>query len=140
MEIRKVWRQFYREFFDEWCEGKGTVVSIGGVHWAAVYVSKKDKTVDYYDPFGADPSEPLKDLLKELGRRMGGAIGNGPKFVLRVSRARHQTDTVSCGLYSLAFLYERSKRRKFEECTVYRQLSSSIMDTYRRIFFEGQDK
>jgi hypothetical protein len=40
MEIEKVWAQFRRALADEKWTGVGTVLSIGGVHWAAVYVSK----------------------------------------------------------------------------------------------------
>ena len=139
MEMDKVWATFHRALGDKKCNGLGTVISIGGVHWAAVYLSFEHRTVEYYDPYGGEPSGPVKDVLTELGIRVGAAVGSGARFALRVNRTMHQHDTVSCGLYSLAFLYDRIKRRSFDQCTIYRYWSDKTLDVYARIFFEGQD-
>jgi hypothetical protein len=91
--------------------------------------------VDYYDPYGTAPSKRVEELLEKVGRRVGARVRSGARFVLRVSKAMHQTDLVSCGLYSLAFLYERIKRKQFNACTVYRAMSSRLLDTYTRFLF-----
>jgi hypothetical protein len=59
-------------------EGVGTVANVYGAHWAAVYISKTEKSVEYFDPEGTPPLCSLEVLLGKLAVRVGergGRIG-----------------------------------------------------------------
>jgi hypothetical protein len=55
-ELEKILAMFKRRVAGGRFEGVGTVVNIFGAHWAAVYISKTGKTVEYFDPEGNRPT------------------------------------------------------------------------------------
>jgi hypothetical protein len=130
MTLKTTWAAFKRPVAGESWTGVGTVISLREEHWVAVYVSKRDRTVDYYDPFGKEPPMGVREVLEEVGKRVGAEWGSGAKYTLRVS------DSVSCGILSLAFLYERQKNRKFMEVTTERNLTKRMLDLYIRTLFK----
>jgi hypothetical protein len=136
MTLKTTWAAFRRPVAGESWTGVGTVISLREEHWVAVYVSKRDRTVDYYDLFGKEPPVEVREVLEEVGKRVGAERGSGTNYTLSVSDAKHQWDSVSCGILSLAFLYERQKNRKFIEVTTERNLTKRMLDLYIRTLFK----
>jgi Ulp1 family protease len=87
-------------------EGVGMLANIGGYHWAAVYISKKDKAVEYFDPMGVPPNPSLREMLDIISVRVGEQVG-GSALRISISKRVHQTGGVQCGLYSLAYILKR---------------------------------
>ena len=52
---RKYGQMFRKRVAGGRFEGVGTVVNIFGYHWAAVFISKSERTVEYFDPEGNPP-------------------------------------------------------------------------------------
>jgi hypothetical protein len=69
-------------------EGVGTVANIFAYHWAAVYISKTEKTVEYFDPQGSPPYFSLEKLLGTLAVRVGREVG-GSAFKVLISKGVH---------------------------------------------------
>ena len=69
-----------------------------GEHWFAIYVPK-NSPVEYFDSYGRKPQhEKIYDFIKANGKRFkyNNKIIQGDK-------------SISCGLYSLFFIYYRTK-------------------------------
>jgi hypothetical protein len=66
-------------------EGVGTVANIFGAHWAAVYISKTEKSVEYFDPEGSPPPCSLEELLGTLAVRVAREVG-GSAFKVMISK------------------------------------------------------
>jgi Ulp1 family protease len=87
-------------------EGVGTVANVYGAHWAAVYISKRKKSVEYFDPEGTPPSCSLEVLLSKLAVRVGREVGRSA-FRVMISKRVHQKGGARCGLYSLTYIFRR---------------------------------
>lgn len=133
----KLYWKCLKRLIEEDCDGVGTVLNIGRCHWVGIYVSKKSQTIEYYDPYGSEPSERVRSVLERIGRMVGTNINEfGGRFPLEVSLAHHQHDVTECGLYSLAFLYERGVTGKsFFACTRGSRIGRSMLDIYCRMWF-----
>ncbi len=117
LDVEKVWATLKRKVEDpEWLK-IGTLVNLGNVHWAGLFISRTDSSVEYYDPFGKEPKPKVRELLQGLAQRVGSKVANGAPFGLLVSKARHQTSDTECGLHSLIFVYRRAMNRRFFDCT-----------------------
>jgi hypothetical protein len=87
-------------------EGVGTVANVYGAHWVAVYISKTENSVEYFDPEGSPPLCSLEVLLDTLAMRVGRVVG-GLAFKVMISKGVHQKDGAKCGLYSLTYIFRR---------------------------------
>jgi hypothetical protein len=105
-DLEKVWATMKRQVAGGRFKRLGTLVNIGGFHWAAVYVSKKDKALEYFDPMGHRPNARLVDLLGTVSVRVGEELGV-PALKIYISKGVHQTEGVQCGLYSLTYILRR---------------------------------
>jgi hypothetical protein len=82
------------------------VANIFGAHWAAVYISKSEKTAEYFDPVGSPLPFSIEGLLGTLAMRVGREVG-GSAFKVIISKGVHQIGGVKCGLYSLNYIFRR---------------------------------
>jgi len=118
-ELEKVWAMFRKRVAGGRFEGVGTVVNILRCHWAAVFVSKSERTVEYFDPEGNEPYEKLEDLLGTIAVRVGRELGESA-FKVLISEGLHQRGNARCGLYSLVYIWKRLDGSKsfldFSEC------------------------
>jgi hypothetical protein len=105
-ELEKVCRMFEKRVAGGRFEGVVTVANIFGVHWAAVYISKTEKSVEYFDPEGSPPHFSLEKLLDTLAVRVGREVG-GSAFKVLINKGVHQLDGAKCGLYSLTYILRR---------------------------------
>jgi hypothetical protein len=86
-------------------EGVRTMPTVYGAHWAAVYISKTEKSVKYFDPEGTPPPCSLEILLGKLAVRVGREVGGSAFRVMK--EYVHQKGGAKCGLYSLTYIFRR---------------------------------
>jgi hypothetical protein len=75
-------------------------------HWAAVYISKTERSVKYFDLEGTPPPCALEVLLGKLAVRVGREV-RGSAFRVMISKGVHQKGGARCGLYSLTYIFRR---------------------------------
>ncbi|EGG18909.1 hypothetical protein DFA_02648 [Cavenderia fasciculata] len=76
-----------------------------GSHWIAVYIdADKDKSVEYYDSFGQEPTDDfmkqLKDLIDEIN----------PDYYLKFKLNKvidQSSNSTTCGYHAIKFLLNR---------------------------------
>lgn len=84
-------------------------------HWVGVFIDfKKDKSVEYFDPFGDDPPKDFFTQIKTLIDKKG-----LPYYLkMKINRIKVQDDrTSTCGFHSARFLMDRFAGKPFRECT-----------------------
>lgn len=134
--MEKVWATLKRKVEDNEWWGVGTLVNLGNVHWAGLFISHHDSAVEYYDPFGNPPKPKVRELLEAIAQRVGRKVGNGAPFGVRVSKAKHQTSDTECGLHSLIFVYRRAMNRRWIDCTS--GTTGSAIKQWSRVIFSGE--
>ena len=82
-------------------------VSTGpGTHWTAVYIDTKNSEINYYDSYGQEPIEYIKDFLVKIYKKM---CSNGKNPIIIYNDRRHQKGFSECGVFSMNFLFNRLK-------------------------------
>lgn len=85
-----------------------------GSHWVAVYIN--NDSVEYFDPFGKDPSESFKMDIEKFLNSMNLPI----MFKFKVNKVQRQHgNSIKCGYHSIRFLDDRFKGIPFDEATGY---------------------
>jgi hypothetical protein len=93
-----------------------------GKHWFAVYVSFKDKTIEYFDSAARDRSE-IDQWIETAKRQL-------PDYTVKKNTIQHQKGATECGMYTLYFIAARLLFNiKFEEFQ-----KMSIDDEYMHLF------
>jgi hypothetical protein len=87
-KLEKICRMFEKRVVEGRFEGVGTVANIFGAHWAAVYISKTEKSVEYFDPEGSPPYFSLEKLLDTLAVRVEREVG-GLAFKVLINKGVH---------------------------------------------------
>ena len=98
----------------------------GDGHWVAVWIDcTKDKSIEYYDPFGEDPSKTFMKGLKP----MIDALDCDTYLKFKVNRIANQRATSgNCGFHSMAFLIRRMKGDPFIEVSGYSDFKRGAKD------------
>lgn len=102
-----------------------TMVNHDNSHWCAAFVSLVDREIVFYDPLGPVTADSKTEFsmarLRILGdaiiSEQGGSGGTGAaRAAWKMSRVGlpRQTDSVSCGLFSLQFIIQRVTGGRFE--------------------------
>ena len=88
-----------------------------GSHWVAVYIDPtSEKTVEYYDSFGREPSELFQKDIKKLIE----AINPETYLKFKVNKIIDQkSDSSTCGYHAIRFIVDRLDNKPFKECTGY---------------------
>ncbi len=89
-----------------------------GSHWVAVLADGRpngSKSVEYFDPFGDEPTEAVLKQLKELADK----LDPNTYLKLKINRIKHQQEqATSCGYHAMNFLLNRIERNKsFSQAT-----------------------
>lgn len=71
-----------------------------GKHWFALYVSFKDKTIEYFDSSSRDRQE-INTWMEDTNRKLGGS------YTLKKNKVQHQHGATECGVYTLYFIAAR---------------------------------
>jgi hypothetical protein len=83
-----------------------------GSHWVAIFIDKKENSVEYFDSTGDSPKEN-KHILKTLGFLMK-YLG---KKELKINKNVHQRGNSECGIYSIYFIIQRIINNDFDSVT-----------------------
>lgn len=87
-----------------------------GSHWVAVYISRPDASIEYYDSLVHAPSKRFLKDIKPLIERMKDTV----YYKLKVNLVKDQSDSSSnCGYFAIAFLDKRLHGSKFKEASFY---------------------
>lgn len=115
----------------------GAVLNTGtvtGSHWVSVLVeSDEDKTtLEYYDPFGSEPTQVIAKNLKEMLKMMIGVYDQ--KVFSRTSVARHQKGATHCGSYVLWYLVSRISGKNMGDLTGKQMKDKDVKKWRERLF------
>ncbi len=94
-------------------------------HWVAILINKKDKIVEYFDPFGNEPENEKKfnkDIIEIL--KNNGLNGDYQFKINRVQKQKITADT--CGYHCIKFICDRLKGKSFMETTGYDIINDSL--------------
>ncbi|GAM28741.1 hypothetical protein SAMD00019534_119170 [Acytostelium subglobosum LB1] len=88
-----------------------------GSHWVACYIDAKgDKSIEYYDSFGDDPSTDFMRRMKQLIEEIDPDV----YLKFKVNRVIDQAvNTDTCGYHAMRFLLNRYRGVPFKEATGY---------------------
>ena len=92
-------------------------IKITDGHWCGVYIdSKNSKSIEYFDPFGADPSSRFnKDIIKIVEK-----LNSDQYLKFKVNRIQVQNiNSDNCGWHAMGFILDRMNGKKFIEATKY---------------------
>ena len=85
-------------------------------HWIGVYISKQDKSFEYFNPFGEYPNGTILKEIKKLMYYIQTLFPYLLKF--KVNRVKQEGDlSTYCGLYCIKFLLSRSSGISFKDAT-----------------------
>ena len=83
-----------------------------GSHWVAMFINIKNGKIYYFDSNGIAPPNRVKKLInriKEQGKKIG------IDFDYDYNKVEHQMEDTECGIYTLYFIIEMVKDRKWSE-------------------------
>ncbi|EGG22305.1 hypothetical protein DFA_04423 [Cavenderia fasciculata] len=114
-EIERIMKPYHRKGFERVIASDqlNLLEPKDKIHWVAVYVdADKDKSVEYYDSFGQEPTDDfmkqLKDLIDEIN----------PDYYLKfkVNKVIDQaSNSTTCGYHAIKFLLNRYNGIPFKE-------------------------
>jgi hypothetical protein len=85
-------------------------------HWVAVIVSPS--TIEYFDPFGEEPS---KRFYREMKKILPSSI-----YQNKINRIKQQLDTTNtCGFHAMKFIAERQKGRSWKGVSGFETIDKS---------------
>ncbi|GAM18879.1 hypothetical protein SAMD00019534_020540 [Acytostelium subglobosum LB1] len=88
-----------------------------GSHWVTCYIDAKgDKSIEYYDSFGDDPSTDFLRRMKQLVAEIDPDVYLKFKVNKIVDQA---VNTDTCGYHAMRFLLNRFRGVPFKEATGY---------------------
>lgn len=97
-----------------------------GSHWVVIYVSKIDKTVEYFDSLGDPPTKNTKRVLDYLSRKFG--------YDSIVVSREFQLKNTECGIYSIYYLISRMLLYTSDEITS-NIIRDSRINKYRNVLY-----
>ena len=105
-----------------------------GSHWVSFFCdfeSQNNATIYYFDSYGLKPPDEVGILIKRLKSQF---TQLGKKTKIRVNKVRHQFKYSECGVYSIHFITQLLKKKK------YKSISNTIindddMANNRNLFF-----
>lgn len=83
-------------------------------HWVAIFIDKKDGSLEYFDSYGEDPPKSFnKDIQMIIDK-----IEPEVYLKYKINRIKRQSmNSTLCGFLSIQFLMDRYKGIPFKECT-----------------------
>jgi len=106
---------------------------VGGIHWFAVFGDFRNDncyTIEYFNSVpGIEPKEISNWAMKQR-HHVSKAMGKQVKYVT-VNRLKHQTDTHSCGPYSLYYIWCRLHKIPSRYFCEY-EVPSHLMHEFRK--------
>ena len=93
-----------------------------GSHWIAVYISRPDASVEYYDSLVHQPTKSFMKDIKQLIEKMDDNV----YYKFKVNMVKDQSDSSSnCGYFAINFLDKRLNGVKFKEASFWREVDES---------------
>lgn len=93
-----------------------------GSHWVAVYISRPDASVEYYDSLVHQPTREFMRDIKLLVEKMEDNV----YYKFKVNMIKDQSDDSSnCGYFAINFLDKRLNGGKFKEASLWQEVDAS---------------
>lgn len=102
-----------------------------GSHWVAIYFDAvKDKSIEYYDPFGVPIPE---DIRKRTITWLSNKLDSPVYLKLKENLVKNQSVTnQNCGWHCMNFLYQRSNDVPFAEATGFALKKKSDVEKHEK--------
>lgn len=81
-----------------------------GSHWVAIYIDKKNKTIEYFDSTGHPPNPNIKYYIQNLQKFF-------KNYKYFQNKYKHQSSDTECGVYSIYYIIRRLLEFDFESIT-----------------------
>jgi hypothetical protein len=92
------WKEASRNYDSAACAiNTDTYERMKGKHWFAIYVSFKDKTIEYFDSAARDRPE-----INNWIEKTNAALGN--TYTVKKNTIQHQKGSTECGVYTIYFI------------------------------------
>lgn len=102
-----------------------------GSHWIAMFVNIPKAEINYWDSYGYQPPQEVKDLMKKIKLQLE-QLGINAK--IQINNKRHQFQNSECGVYSLHFIIKQLKGDSYHKVCD-NKISDDEMNDYRQMFF-----
>jgi hypothetical protein len=97
--------------------------NLPGSHWVALFIEPSRKTIEYFDPFGADPPT---DVMKEIEKLVKRSFPKG-LYQFKINRVKKQNaKTANCGFFSMQFIVDRINGKSFKNATGFEIIEDSM--------------
>lgn len=101
-----------------------------GEHWTAIFVDLyKDRSIEYFDPFGDPPHETIEHDIKKYIEALD--LPFMLKYKVNSNKLQHEKSD-RCGLHAMLFLEDRFRGIPFGEATGYEKKDSLITKSEAR--------
>ena len=93
-----------------------------GKHWRAVFISRPDASVEYYDSLVSEPDKKFVSDVKKLLDKMDDNV----YYKFKVNQVKDQSDdSNNCGYFAMKFLMDRFDDKKFKKASHYDRVDLS---------------
>jgi len=108
----------------------------GGIHWFSIFIDFRDPNIITIEYFNSVPGQEPKEIriwANKTKHKISKGL-NKPVEYVRINRLKHQTDTHSCGPYSLYYIWSRLNKEKYNYFTQY-EVGDFLMHKFRKYLF-----
>ena len=101
------------------------IMLINNYHWVAMFCDLKNNDIEYYDPFGNNPTKMIPIKFKNFLENLN--VNHYCKF--KINKIKQQSTTSSnCGWFCMNFLLKRLNNISFIDATKYKPVSENEHD------------
>ena len=87
-----------------------------GSHWVAIFISRNEASVEYYDSLGNNPTKQFLKDIKPLIEKMNDTV----YYILKINHVRDQSnDSNNCGYFAINFLDNRFAGKPWKRASLY---------------------
>jgi len=128
----------YKQLYDSGIRRLGIVFNLDksgqpGSHWVSMFSDFNKGQIYYFDSVGKEPTPEVRDLMN-LQVRFLKSIGM-KNIKTGYNEVPHQKKNTECGVYSIYFILEMLKGKRFEDINNTR-ISDEEINKYREKYFD----
>lgn len=106
-----------------------------GSHWVSAFFDLKKGKLYFFDSYGSEPDDRVTEFMQRVGTQLYKEFGITPQ--LMYNRTRHQYGSSECGVYSISFILQLLKGKKFEDIST-NPIPDDDVSACRKVYFVGQ--
>jgi len=106
-----------------------------GSHWNAFFVNIKTKEIIFYDSFGSQPNNEIKNLMNKIQKQ---GDMNNENYKIKININAHQKSSTECGMYSIYFLIRMLSGEKCDDF-FNRSIPDNVVYCLRGVLMDDQN-